>query len=327
MAGNDASGILLLDSDLMVHETTPLAPATFGDSKLLAASFGRDGASFYVADSGPGGGRISLVRKSDGLVLETRKYPHEMTPGMLTVTPDSRTLIVGGRSANGAAGGVVSLLSAHSLSEWISIEPCAGSPDHVTVFPELNRAYLRCEDVGAVVADIDLELRRVVRTAVLDDSGGQTDSQCGPGGIALSPSGGFVLVPCATSGLLLYLDRLRLEVLDSATVGVGVFHIAVAPRDPIALITLPDSQAIAFVDLRSRQVTTRLLTPGRPRSIAISGDGSIAYVLVARSGPDSAAVVRVDVASEQILSTVAVPAGSRFLSLWPGSQSPTMRWR
>jgi DNA-binding beta-propeller fold protein YncE len=260
-------------------------------------------------------------------VLITRVYGHEMSLRMLAVTPDSRTLIVGGTPSTSSVDGVVSLLSAVELDELVSVEPCTGYPGHLAVFPELSRVYVRCDGDHATVADIDLGLRRVVRAAVLDDAPGQADGRCGPGGIALSPSGGLVLVPCGTSGQLLYLDRLKLEVLDSVGVGVGVFDIATAPGDPVALVTLPDSQAIAFVDLRNRSVTTRLLTPGRPVSVGISGDGKTAYVLSVRVGLNSAALVRVDVTGEQILSTVAVPSGSRFLALWPGRWSPAMRWR
>ena len=327
MTGREATEIVLLNSDLIVEDRTSLSLPDPGYSQILATTFGRDGTTFFVADSGPGGSRVVLVRKSDGLELHSRDYGHEMSLRMLAVTKDSRTLIVGGTPSSGSAVGVVSVLSADELEEHVSLTPCTGSPEHVALVPQLSRAYVRCNGDHATVADVDLGLRRLVRAVVLDDTTGQVGGQCGTGGIAVSPSGGFILAPCGNSGRMLYLDRLKLEVLDSVAVGVGVSDVVTDPDDPIALVTFPDSQAIAFVDLRNRSVTTRLLTPGGPKAGGVSGDGRMGYVLVARIGLDSAALLRVDMAREQIVSTVAAPSGSRFLALWPDRWSPTMRWK
>ncbi|UCG85855.1 MAG: hypothetical protein JSW71_18375 [Gemmatimonadota bacterium] len=329
VAGADTQEIVLFNSDLSLDHRTSLSAPDFGDARILTAVLARDGASFFVIDSGPTGNHLSLIRRSDGHVLERHDFPPALTPRTLTPTPDARTLIVTTSSATDARAGTISLLHTDSFTERSTVEPCRGYPEDMAVLPELERGYVRCHGDEATVVEVDLSLGRVVKTAAPDPRPGTVprESRCGSGGIALSPSGSILLLPCSSSGILLYLDRMTLEVLDSVPVGAGAHQIAVSPRGAVALLAYPDSGAASLVDLARRRTIAQITTPGSPSAVAISGDGTMGYILLTRVDSAPGALMRLDLRTQEVLNTVAVAPGSRSLAVWPGRWSPTMRWR
>jgi len=217
------------------------------------------------------------------------------------------------------------LLSTDLLTEESRFEPCIGDPHGFAILQEIGRGYTRCNDPEELVVDLDLAQQRTVSTVTLDRGmGSEGVTRCGPGGIALSRTGGILLASCSQSGQLLYLDRLTLEVLDSLMIGTGASQIAVSPRGSQALVAIPDSNAVAIADLRNRSVSARIQLPDRPVDVVVSGDGKRGYVLTAGH---PATVVSLDLRRNLIQGTAAVPAGSTSLSVWPGKRSPSMRWR
>jgi hypothetical protein len=330
VASEDTQAIKLFKSDLSLDHEIPLAARDFGDARILTAVFARDGASFYVADSRPSGSYLSLIRRSDGRVLVRRELTPGLTPRTLTPTPDARTLIVTASPVPGTGAAAILLLSADSLDERSRIEPCEGYAETMALLPDMHRGYTRCHDGGkATVVEVDLALGRLVRAVDLDQGASlaPATSQCGPGGIALSTSGNILLIPCSASGMLLYLDRMTLKVLDSMPVGRGAHQIAVSPRRPVALVTSPDSSAVVLIDLARRSVMARIATPGSASAVAVSGDGKIGYVLLPGVDSKPGTLIRLDIRARTILNTVTVDPGMRSLTVWPGSWSPAMWWR
>jgi len=329
VASEDTQAIELFKSDLSLDHVISLAARDLGDARIITAVFARDGTSFYVADSGPSGSYLSLIRRSDSRVLVRRELTPGLTPRTLTPTPDARTLIVTASAVTGTRAAAVLLLSADSLGERSRIEPCEGYPETMALLPDMHRGYTRCHGGKATVVELDLALGRLIRTMDLDQGASlaPTTSQCGSGGIALSTSGNILLIPCSASGMLLYLDRMTLEGLDSIPVGRGAQQIAVSPRRPVALVTSPDSGAVVLVDLARRSIMARIATPGSASAVAVSGDGKMGYVLLPGTGSKPGTLIRLDIRARTILNTVTVGPGSRSLTVWPGRWSPAMWWR
>ena len=325
VGGGENSQILLLNPDLTVADTVSLPATEFSNTGPHSVQVGRDGMSLYVADlGGPGTGRISRIRRMDGQLLDSWNLPQGAIV-QLTALLDSPTLVVTASAASDTGPGSIYLLRTDLLTEESRFEPCIGVPHGFAILQEIGRAYTRCDDPGVLVVDIDLAQQRIVRTVTLD-SGERPEgvTHCGPGGIALSRTGGILLASCSQSGQLLYLDRLTLEVLDSAMIGTGASQIAVSPRGSRALVAIPDSNAVAIADLRHRSVIARIQLPDRPVDIFVTGDGKRGYVLTTGH---PATVVWLDLRRNLIQGTAAVPAGSTNLAVWPGKRSPSMRWR
>jgi DNA-binding beta-propeller fold protein YncE len=239
--------------------------------------------------------------------------------------PDSPTLVVTAGAASDTVPGSIYHLSTDLPNQESRLEPCIGNPRGFVTLRDIGRGYARCSNGDESVVDLDLIRHRIVRTVTLDrGEGTENATRCGPGGIALSRTGGILLATCSVSGQLLYLDRLTLGVLDSLAIGAGASQITVSPRGSQALVTIPGSNMVAITDLRKRSIVARIQLPHRPVDVVISGDGKTGYVLIAGN---AARVVKIDLRRSSIQGSTAVPPGSSSLSVWPGNRSPSMRWR
>jgi DNA-binding beta-propeller fold protein YncE len=323
VAGGDGT-ILLFNGDLVRADT--LRPRVGGEEpeSIALISFGLDGTSLYSVGTR---GSITLLRKQDGYPLEHTNELGNGPANSLITLPNARTLMATTPSRGGSAG-TLSFLDARTLRRETTLQPCPDYAQGIAILRDLNRAYTRCMGNRTEVADIDLDLRRVITTEPVRraDSSGSSDRSCGTGGIALSRTGTVLLVPCSSSGMLLYIDRLKLSPFDSVAVGPGAYRVAASPTESKAIVTYPDSRRVAFVDLRNRRVTTEITAPGTPVDVAIGGDGRRAYILTSGTQQTAGDLMLLDMDSERVVSEVAVPPGSRSLSLWPGRWSPVMRW-
>lgn len=323
VAGGEGT-VLLFSGNLVNVDTLHPRVGRQEREPIALTSFGLDGSSLYLVGTG---GSVTLIRKHDGYQLEhTTELAHEPANTFVTL-PDARTLIATTSSRGGNAG-TLSFLDARTLRRETTLQPCPGYPEGIAILRDLNRAYTRCMGNETEVADIDLDLRRVItRVSVHQaDSSRPLDQSCGAGGISLSRTGTVLLVPCSSSGMLLYVDRLKLAPFDSVAVGSGVYHVAASPTGSKAIVTYPASRRVAFVDLRNRRLTTEINAPGEPIDIAIGGDGRRAYILASAAHENAGTLMLLDMDSERVVSEVSVPPGSRSISLWPGRWSPVMRW-
>jgi DNA-binding beta-propeller fold protein YncE len=294
----------------------------------MAATFSSGGEVLYVADSGTSGG-VSVVGRYDGKTLDRWVLGRGVIPLDLTRLQDGRVLLVTFGRAPGTDGrGGVSIVSTRDLTELGRLEACADHPEGVAAMGDGRRAYVRCGGTGPALVELDLELRRVVRSTPLAGlppnprAAGQPS--CGGGGVALSRTDGFLLLPCSESGRLVYFDRLTLEPVDSLPVGPGIDRIAVSRRDPIALLASEDRPEVQLVDLGQRTVDATIQLSRPARSLAISGDGRWAFLTV---GDDrNGSLVRLSLKSSRVVSRTPV-TGAGGISLWPGRSSPVMIWR
>ncbi len=295
--------------------------------KIRSLTFSSGGEVLYLAAAdGPGG--VTMVRRYDGEVLARWELPAGQAPGALALLPSARTLLVAHYSSEDSAqSGTLSFLSARDLSESRRLEVCEGRPDDLAVMRGGERAFVRCAGRRAAVVVVDLELHRVVRTIYLGESevadSALGANSCGTGGIALSRTEALLLVPCSLSGYLVYLDRLTQEPFDSVFVGPGIEGIATSPRRPYALLTSTEPAAISFIDLRTRRTVAQIPVAEKPRSLAISGDGSVAAV--STGNHDTGALLLLDIDAQHVLSTVQIP-GAGDVSVWPGRWSPVLTW-
>jgi hypothetical protein len=155
----------------------------------------------------------------------------------------------------------------------------------------------------------------VVRRAMLGADSGRA---CGAGRGDLSANGTLLLIPCAVSGKLIYLDRATLNGWDSVPVGVGAAAVAVTPH-AVAVILFPDSNRVLLVNLRDRRVIASV-TARRPADVALSADGRVA--VVAADGE----VIAMATGTGAVTGRAQGPRGSSLVRVWPGRREPRMHW-
>lgn len=315
---SDGGGIALLDSDL-----SPVGTLTTGsvgaDRRVITAAFSNGGSVVYVADSGQANS-VAALRRHDGVTIDRIDLPTGLVARSLKPLPDGKTLLISRQSTEESSnGGGLSFHATTELTTETSLELCEGRPDGITAMRSGERAYIRCAGTALKIVEVDLQLRRLVRTV---DHG--LPEPCGHGDIALSRTDSFLFATCPESGLLIYLDRLTLEQRASISVGVGASLLAVSPTGPRALVVRELSAEIVLVDLMNRTIEARLSLPGTPRTVAVTGDG--ARGLVATDDDTVGVVLALDMANLEQIATVR-GLGGRGITSWPGASSPTVAWR
>jgi len=329
--GGDEHSIVLFDPDLsMGHTILRLAGQHLAEG-TVQASFSSAGEVVFFTEAQQTGGHVGMVRRYDGVLLGHWKAPNQLVPQNLALLDDSRTLLVTLRPINGRTeSGALSFLSTHALTEAGRLEVCKRSPDGIAVMQGGHRAYVRCVGAEESVVEIDLELRRIVKTVAIGtyDSTDSTvsSSQCGSGGIALSRTGGILLLPCDQSGQLLYLDRLTLELLDSVSVGSSIFDIAISPRRSVAALTAPRDSVLVLLDLAARSVVGRTPLPGFPTAMSVDGSGRSLFIAL-QNGGATGVLIRLDMTTGKVVASAPIPNGVSAVTVWPGRWSPVFTWR
>jgi DNA-binding beta-propeller fold protein YncE len=297
----------------------------------VRALFSSGGEVVFLVGAQPTGGYVGMVRRYDGVLLGRWKPPNQLVPQNLALLDDSRTLLVTLRPISGRpVSGALSFLSTGALTESGRLEVCKTSPDGIAVMQGGNRAYVRCVGGEQSVVEIDLELRRIVKTVAIDtyDTTGSavSSSRCGSGGIALSRTGGILFLPCDQSGQLLYLDRLTLELLDSVPVGPSIFDIAISPRRSVAALTNPRDSVLVFLDLAARSVIGRTHLPGFPTAMSVDGNGRSLFISLRNEG-DLGKLIRLDMRTGKVMASAPISNEVTAVTLWPGRRGPIITWR
>lgn len=285
----------------------------------------------FFSEAQQTGGYVGMVRRYDGVLLGRWKPPNHLVPRNLALLDDSRTLLVTLRPIRGRLGpGALSFLYTDTLTEAGRLEVCQRSPDGIAVMQGGHRAYVRCVGEEESVVEIDLELRRIVKTVAIGtyhtNDSALSKNRCGSGGIALSRTGGILFLPCEQSGQLLYLDRLTLELLDSVPVGSRIFDIAISPRSSVAALTGPRDSVLVLLNLAARSVIGRTHLPGFPTAMSVDGNGRSLFVAL-QTERDSGELIRLDMSTGKVVASAAIPNGVTAVTLWPGRWSPVITWR
>jgi hypothetical protein len=311
-------GIGLLDGAL-VRTGAFEAPASARDEHITAVHLSGDGLRVVAALASSTGGSLATLRRLDGGPAGARRLAWR--PTAIQPLADGRMLLVTGTvSADAGAGGVVVLYDLSDQFAPAAQPVCAARPAGAAVWSEGGRAYVTCPD--ETIVEIDAALRQVVRSVPLPRASGT--QPCEAAGADLSLAGTALLIACARSGMLLYLDRVTLTPFDSMRVGLGATALAVARGGRTAALALSGGELVV-VDVPGRRVRARWQLPPPVGAVAMSRDGSWVFA-VTRDGSPSAELVKLEVPSGRAAARRALPRGGRALSLWPGSTPPIMRW-
>jgi DNA-binding beta-propeller fold protein YncE len=209
-------------------------------------------------------------------------------------------------------------LSGPSRQMTVCNEPIMG----VTPFGVRDRAYAVCGE--STLVEIDSKLEIVVRSAAVTPADSRNEPACRTGAVATSPSGSVVYVLCRDSGMLLYIDRHTLTAFDSVDVSAGGHDMVLVPGGRRAVVTRPDAHELVVVDLREREVVSRVHLEA-PWSAAVGTDGRHSYVTTrAIQGPGR--LLRIKLESATVVGNTQAVSGSLGIALWPSNASPRMRW-
>lgn len=314
--GGNESSIVLLNGDLTPVDTL-YVPSDEASGQIVDIVFASDGSSLLANIQGEHTNSVLRIRRTDGVAVDQVTLPSRTERSGSIQIVDSRTILIMGRSTEGdGRGGVVFFLSATSLSKYEQLPVCATAPLAIAIVKQVKRAYVRCD---TALAELDLPLRRLVRTVPLD-----LDAACGLGGLAPSRSGNIIYTTCAKSGQLLFLDRVTLRPLDSLGLPPGGTELGASARIPIALVRFPRLQQLEFVDLEKQRTTMRLTDFGKLSVFALSGEGLWAFVTTGDSGNR---LLKVDLRTGQTTATNTLPGGTSSVAVWPGPNTPVLLWR
>lgn len=283
------------------------------DARPAVLESSADGLGILIgADAGAQAGIVTWLRRTDGAPLHQTQLPGSVRG--LRLDRGGRSVVV---LSSGPAGGLTTL-SADRLMETQRVPVCS-EPVSLGFAPDGDRVYVTCRP-GSVV-EVDPRLQIVVRRAWVGADSGRA---CGAGRGDLSANGTLLYVPCARTGRLLYLDRATLKPWDSVAVGAGVAVAAVTPQ-AIAVTLLPDSNRVALVNLRSKAVMAAL-TITHPVDVALSADGTLAFVVGAGRDRTEGALFKLDTPTGAELQRAPVPSGEAVVYVWPGRQESRMYW-
>lgn len=318
--------VVMYDATLNPVDTIQLdrSPALGVPVDLL---FGGDGTGLLATLVSDSGTTLVQVRRTGGTALRRRRLDDERTTDVLPLRGGSTLLTIGTATGDGAAGGgVVSIVSLSPHIARARLDVCGAVPVGAAVRADGDEAFVACDD--DTIAEVDPQLRRVVRQIPLEGED-RADRKCGAGGMAFSPSETVLLILCASSGRLLYLDRVTLAPFDSVDVGGGGKGLVVSRPLGIAIVGY-GAAGLALVDLARRQLRIRIPLSGRPVSLALSADGRSVYaVMVEHTQVERGPVgrsLKIDLRSGRVAIQAPAPPNPTAIAVWPGEEAPIMSW-
>lgn len=316
--------IVLFDPDLRTAETVGPLPAAGPWDRMTGLLAGSDGTTLYLALQSTDGAAVARVARLTGSTLALQQFPHDSITGMWLL-PDARTLAVAevADQPSGTHQGTLHLLPADLADTGLAVPACAGAVAGFTSLGRRGRAYVGC-DTDTIV-EIDAALGLVVRTVGVSGTDAANRATCGPTDVASSPNGTIVYVLCRAAGTLLYLDRLALTALTAVDIGVGASAVVLTPDGGRAIVTRPPSSEVVVVDLRRREVRSRVIIPDVRRAV-IGSEGRYAYAVSTGGGSQPGRLARIDLENGLLLAERAISATASLLSLWPATGTPYMRW-
>jgi DNA-binding beta-propeller fold protein YncE len=323
VTSGDDGAILLFSAGLMHVDTLRLSEG-FLDRSPVGAWLAPDGTTLYAAHRSPTAGALVRARVADGTVLDRVDF-FSGSPAIVYPLYDGRTVLAA--TVTHAVAGSQTLL--HFLGTDLSaqsepIPVCSAGIRGLATARTTDRLYALCD--GDVLVDLDRRLRTFVRSVELTAGDAPTGAACDAQAVAVSSNGSIVFVLCAGTGTIRYLDRVTLEPVDSLEVGVGAQIWARSPDGQYAVMLRPAEREIVVADLRRRVVTGRPLSDLTPYAVTVGSDSRTAFV-AAGDGVARGAVLEIDLASGAVVREHGSAARPVALSVWPGEESPVMRWK
>jgi len=323
VTSGDDGAILLFDAGLARVDTLRLSEA-FPDRSTVGAWLAPDGSALYAAYRSPTAGALVRARVADGAILDRVDF-FAGAPAIVYPLYDGRTVLAATEART--AGGSQALL--HFLGSDLSaqsepIPVCSTRIRGLATVRTTDRVYALCD--GDVLVDLDRRLRTFVRSVPLGSGDPFTGAGCDARAVSVSSNGSIVFVLCAGTGTIRYLDRVTLEPVDSLAVGVGAESWARSPDGQYAVILRPAEREIVVADLRRRVITGRPVPTYTPRAVTVGSDSRSAYVATG-DGASGGSLIEIDLASGAIVRERGSAARPVTLSVWPGEESPVMRWK
>ncbi len=259
----------------------------------------RDGQSLFAV-SHPAPAVLEITRIG-GVIL--RRFP--LGTGQATqpvIDRRGRRLFVG-------TGNTVHAFQVSPLEPAFSVDVCEDAVSALTLFDPSHKLFVTCED--GVLSEIDIPLRRVLRTTRIDAVGA-----CDPRDLTLSPNLTVIIVACS-SGRLLYLDRMTLGIIDSLHLTTEVSEMRVEGSRRRLVLTASSGSPPLLVDVRMKTITPLAITQ-QVTGMTWAADGSL--LLLRAEG----AVLRTRPGT-QVVDSLSGTAGGRAIAVWP-ERTPVMRW-
>lgn len=195
-------------------------------------------------------------------------------PTSVAITPDGRYAYV-----TDVFGESVSVIETGLRRNVATIEEVGEEPFGIAITPDGKYAYVTLRG-GNEVAVISTQTKKVVKSIPVGSK---------PTGVAISPTGRFAYVAN-------YLDN-DVEVLNTETMTVAPGEPITVGEGPMGIEFTPGGSAyvvdqvgkVSAINTATKKVTEISLSPktGEPRGIAISPDGTEAYVVGLGTGPIS----------------------------------------
>lgn len=310
--------LLLYTPDLTAADTIDLASALLPGEAITHVVADPSGSGLHVVAASDRAGAIITVRRRDGRALA--RVGLGGVPTAAAMHPDGHSLMVATRpgTAETQQRSTLHFVPLDGARTAAEAELCGQPARAMVPFRDLDRLYVACD--GGELAEIDLRLRTQIRIVQFAEPQDHMGKPCGPVGAGLSSNATLIYVLCRETGTLLYLDRARLTLFDSLVVGSGASSLATTPNRRRAVVTRPQADEVAILDLRGRSVADRAAF-GAPSSSSVSSDGRWAYVVGAEG------VLRVDLEEMQMLAKRGLHTGATAVAVWPGHSSPIMRWQ
>ena len=308
--------LLLYTPDLATADTIDLSRVLLPGEYVTHLIPNASGAAVHALAGGDTAGAIITVRRRDGRVLE--RLDLDGVPTAAAMHPDGHSLLVATwpRTAETQERSRLHFIPLDGARDAAAAELCGGPGRSIAPFRDLERLYVACDE--GELAEIDLRLQTRIRTIQFAEPQDHLLEPCGPVGAALSSNATLLFVMCGEIGTLLYLDRARLSLFDSLPIGAAS-SLVMTPSRHRAVVTRPQTDEVAVLDVRARRVADRAAF-GTASASSVSSDARWAYVVGGEG------VLRIDLREMRMLAQPGPPHGGTAVAVWPGHSSPIMRW-
>ncbi len=319
-SGSDGR-VVIYDGDLLAADT--IALSNLHPGRRMGAWLAYDGTTLFAAQSTAPAGALVRGRIADGSVLDRVDF-YRGAPAIVYPLFDGQTVLALTVERVGiAARSTLHFLGLDLSADATPVPVCDARALGLATARASERLYVLCDH--DLVVELDRALRTLIRATQLPAIGRTARAPCGASDIGIASTGSIVFVLCGETGRLLYLDRVTLEPLDSLDVGHGGMALARAPGGQHVVVTRPAMREIVVADVRRRLVVGRISTEHIPLAVATGADSRVAFVA---SGIPRVpgTLLKIDLETATILTEVMTVEMPITLSVWPGEESPVMRW-
>lgn len=317
-SGADGTAVIY-DADLARIDAHDLG-ATLGGSQPAGSWLAYDGTSILAAQATGPGGTIARARLADGALLERIDFYRGRPVRVYPVFDGESVYALTNDPTEAGDRGSLHFLGYDLAARSDPVALCDASALGLAATRAAEDLFVLCD--GDTLVEVDRKLRTRIRVApVAADS---SDTACNATDLAMSSTGTVLFVLCGGTGTLRYLDHLTLEPIDSVRVGTGARRLVRAPDGQHVAVLRPDE--IVLVDVRRRRITGTVATSQPPTDAAVNSDSHSVFVTTGSAdGPGT--LFEIAFATGEILADAPTVTAPISVSVWPGDESPVMRWQ